>query len=124
MNTRWRCALAAAVVLPAGYGLRFAPALPEWVRDGSGGLAYVVLLAMLAGVAWPQVSAARLALGALATTCVVEVSQLWHPAWLDGIRRTLPGRLVLGSTFGWSDFPPYVAGAIAGWALLRWLQRR
>lgn len=116
---RRRCLFAAALVLPLGYWLRFTPYLPEWLRDASGGAAYVMLCAFCAGAGWPAAAAWRLAGGALAFTCLVEVSQLWHADWLDAVRRTLPGRLVLGSTFAWGDFPPYVAGALVAWALLR-----
>jgi hypothetical protein len=48
----------------------------------------------------------------------LEFAQLWHPAWLEAIRRTFIGRCVLGTTFGWDDFPAYVVGAVLGWMLL------
>jgi hypothetical protein len=48
--------------------------------------------------------------------------QLWQPAWLQAMRATLPGRLVLGNTFVWSDFLYYVLGCVIGWLWLRWLQ--
>jgi len=119
VNTRWKHAAAALLVLPLGYALRFTPALPEWLRDASGGAAYVLFCAFAAATLWPRRSAARLALGALAFTCLVELAQLWHPAWLDALRRTLPGRLALGTTFAWSDFPPYATGAAIAYAVLR-----
>ena len=71
----------------------------------------------------PASSAARIALIVLAVTCALEFLQLWHPVWLEQIRRTLPGRALLGTTFGWTDFPPYFAGAVIGWALVRLYQR-
>lgn len=122
-STRWRSALGAALLAPLGYSLRFAPQLPEWLRDASGGTLYVAFWALAAGVVWPLASALRLAGGALVFTCMVEALQLWHPAWLDTLRRTLPGRLVLGSTFAWGDFPPYVAGALLAYGILCGIRR-
>lgn len=92
-----------------GLFMRFNPLLPEWLRDPAGGILYVCL--------WAAVL--RSAVAALAVTCAVEFAQLWHPAWLEAVRATLPGRLALGTTFAWSDFPPYLAGA----ALAAWLKR-
>jgi hypothetical protein len=38
------------------------------------------------------------------------VSQLHHAPWIDAIRNTRPGALVLGYGFLWSDLACYVAG--------------
>lgn len=119
---RIKAIAAALVVLPLGYWIRFTPFAPEWLRDTSGGAAYVILCTLLAAIIKPNLSASQLATGAFLFTCAVEGLQAWHPAWLDAIRRTLPGRLVLGTTFAWHDFPPYAAGGIIGYALLRLLK--
>jgi hypothetical protein len=110
--------LALVIVLPAGYFLRFTPGLPEWLRDASGGALYVVCLALGLGVLWPRGRPVMLAVAAFALTCGVEFAQLAHPAWLDALRATRPGRLALGTTFAWGDFPPYAAGAVLGCGLL------
>lgn len=56
---------------------------------------------------------------AFVLTCVLEFLQLWQMPWLVALRRTLPGRLVLGTHFSWFDFPPYVVGTLMAWLLLR-----
>lgn len=66
----------------------------------------------------------RAALTGFAFACGVEFLQLWHMPLLEAIRRTLPGRLLLGTTFNWGDFPPYAAGAGIAWASLRSLRGR
>jgi hypothetical protein len=58
----------------------------------------------------------------LSITCALEFAQLWHPVWLERIRRTFLGRVLLGTTFDWTDFPSYVAGALFGWIVLSLLQ--
>ncbi|MBV9306151.1 MAG: DUF2809 domain-containing protein [Acidobacteriaceae bacterium] len=100
-----------AVVTVAGYWLRFyAPIDPEW-RDYSGGAAYVILWILAYAFLKPTAPPLPVSLIVLLITCCLEFLQLWHPSWLEAIRRTLPGRLILGTTFEWSDFPPYFVGA-------------
>ena len=42
------------------------------------------------------------------------MSQLYHAPWIDAIRDTLPGALVLGYGFLWSDLACYAAGVALG----------
>ena len=40
----------------------------------------------------------------------IEIFQLYKAPWIDAIRPTLFGRLVLGSTFNWGDMISYTVG--------------
>ena len=44
----------------------------------------------------------------------IEFSQLYKAPWIDSLRHTLFGRLVLGETFLWGDLLSYTVGIIAG----------
>lgn len=110
--------MSAIVAGVIGYWLRFDAPVPDWLRDRSGGAVYVLFWALLAGAFVPRVAAWRLALAVFLATCGLEFAQRWHPAWLERIRATLPGRLVLGTTFDWSDFPPYAVGSVLAWAAI------
>jgi hypothetical protein len=44
----------------------------------------------------------------------IEFSQLYKAPWIDSLRLTLFGRLVLGSVFNWGDLLSYTAGIILG----------
>jgi hypothetical protein len=57
-------------------------------------------------------------LAALLAVIAAGLSTRIHP-WLDAIRATLPGRLLLGRGFIWLDLPCYAVGALAGWAVER-----
>ena len=46
-----------------------------------------------------------------------EVSQLWHTPWLDAIRKTTLGKLMLGLGFLWSDIICYAVGTVIAIAL-------
>jgi hypothetical protein len=111
--------LVIVALMVTGYWLRFyAPIDPEW-RDRSGGAAYVIFWILAYAFIRPTASALPVALTVFLITCCLEFLQLWHPTWLEAIRRTWPGRLVLGTTFEWSDFSPYVVGALIGFAAMR-----
>ena len=66
------------------------------------------------GFVFNRASTQRLAFGALVFSWAVEFSQLYHAPWIDMIRSTLPGRLILGSTFNWPDLPAYALGIAMG----------
>jgi hypothetical protein len=72
------------------------------------------------GFLLPRASTRTLALLALCFAWSVEFSQLYRAPWLDAVRATLPGRLVLGNTFNWPDLPAYALGVGLG----AWLERR
>jgi hypothetical protein len=47
---------------------------------------------------------------AIVSSLAVEVSQLYHSPWIDAIRRTAVGGLLLGFGFVWSDLVCYAVG--------------
>jgi Protein of unknown function (DUF2809) len=44
----------------------------------------------------------------------IEFSQLYKAPWIDSLRHTLFGRLVLGDTFLWGDLLSYTGGIAIG----------
>ncbi len=57
---------------------------------------------------WPPL---RLGFAALTTSFAVEFSQLLDLGFLNGIRSTTPGKLVLGEGFVQADLARYLVGA-------------
>jgi hypothetical protein len=55
----------------------------------------------------------------LALAFLVEISQLYHAPWIDSIRQTTLGGLVLGFGFLWTDLVCYAVG-IATASLTEW----
>lgn len=47
----------------------------------------------------------------------IEFSQLYQADWINGIRATLPGGLILGKGFLWIDLILYIAGILLSFAL-------
>jgi len=62
------------------------------------------------GVLWPAMSPYRRGGLALGICAVGEFSQRYHAPWLDALRATTAGRLVLGSGFDARDLAAYAAG--------------
>jgi hypothetical protein len=110
------------VILPVGYGVRFAA--NTWANDFLGSVAYEMLLMVLGAFCFAAVRPIWIALWVCLATCVIEVLQLWQNPGYVAIRATFLGRLILGNRFTWSDFFAYFVGCLAGWAWLQWLYRR
>ncbi|HEY9609181.1 DUF2809 domain-containing protein [Allocoleopsis sp.] len=107
------------IILPLGYVVRFYGTAPEWFNDLFGSIAYEIFWILLVALIFPNASPLWTAVGVCLATCVLEFLQLWHPPFLEAMRRTLPGRLVLGNAFTWSDFPAYFFGSLLGWVWMR-----
>lgn len=76
------------------------------------------LWALMVFLGWsfckPKESTRNIAAIALATSCFVEFSQLYQATWINSIRSTTLGHLILGSTFSWLDIAAYAIGILVG----------
>ena len=89
---------------------------PE-MAENLGDVLWAVLVYLLIALVWRRLPSGRIALAALMISVVVECSQLCHAPWLDAIRQTTLGGLVIGWGFAWGDLVAYACG-IAGCVLL------
>jgi hypothetical protein len=48
---------------------------------------------------------------------LIEVSELYHAPWIDAIRATTIGGLILGYDFYWPDLVCYSVGIFLGWSI-------
>jgi glycopeptide antibiotics resistance protein len=126
-HKNYRLALLVCIVLivPFGYNIRFATGLGSpLLQDIIGSLAYQILLMLVVTFFYPRLSLVKTAVGVFLVSSVLEVLQLWQPPLLQAIRATWAGRVFLGNTFTWADFPPYALGSLLGWVGLRSLRQR
>jgi hypothetical protein len=108
-------AIVLLLVIAAGLGSRlFGRHLPAFVATYAGDTLYATMVFVGLGLLVPRWSTARLAATALGLCVAIEISQLHHATWIDAIRRTTPGALVLGQGFLWSDLACYAAGVTLG----------
>lgn len=91
--------------------------IPPAVSKYGGDALWALMVFVGFGFLIPRAPTTVLSLLALSFSWGVEFSQLYHAPWIDAVRITLPGRLVLGSTFNWPDLPAYALGiALGAWA--------
>jgi hypothetical protein len=112
------------IIAPLGYVVRFYGSALEWLNDLLGSIAYEIFWILLIALFFRQASPVRTAVGVCLATCVLEFLQLWHPPFLEVMRATFLGRLILGNTFNWSDFLSYFIGSFLGWVWMRSLYQR
>ncbi len=113
--------ISASALIPIGYWVRFHGFGPNEIKDALGSIAYEMFWIALGLACWPKVSPLKMSNGVFLLTCGLEFLQLWQPPLLQALRATLPGRLILGSTFSWSDFPAYGIGSLLGYLWVRFL---
>ncbi|GAB3892356.1 ribosomal maturation YjgA family protein [Spirosoma agri] len=86
------------------------PFVKNYVGDGLWALMVFFGFALLIA-RWPI---RVVALAALLFSFSIEVSQLYHAPWIDSVRATRLGGLVLGFRFVWSDLLCYSLGVAVG----------
>lgn len=115
---RGRCLYALAGLLVVGLGLFLRSGLlmplPGGVIKYGGDALWALVVFLGLGLVRPRDSTLRLGLLALGCAWAVEFSQLYHAPWIDAVRATRLGRLVLGSTFNAPDLPAYALGIALG----------
>jgi hypothetical protein len=105
------------LVIVAGLGVgsrRYAGHLPGILAIYAGDTLWALALFLLLGLLLPRVGTACVATAAFVLSTLVEVSQLYHALWIDAIRQTTLGGLILGFGFLWSDLVCYGAGIALG----------
>src|SRR5271165_5485284 len=93
---------------------RYAHALPGFIAAYAGDTLWALAAFLGFGVLLPRASTRTIAVLALAFSVAVELSQLYHAPWIDSIRQTTLGGLILGFDFVWSDLVCYAAGVGSG----------
>jgi len=88
--------------------------LPPFAFKYGGDALWALVVFLGCGFLLRRTSTLRIALIALAVSWSVEVFQLYQAPWIEAVRATVFGRLVLGSTFNWPDLLAYAFGILAG----------
>jgi hypothetical protein len=121
-HPRSRAAQAVLVIVTIALGLasrRYAAFLPSWLAKNAGDALYATMMFWATGFLLPRASIARVAALATLVCFTIEATQLYHAPWIDAIRATRPGALVLGSGFHALDLLCYVVGVALAAAIER-----
>jgi hypothetical protein len=89
------------------------------VNDYLGDALWAAMVFYMAAFIFNKKSTVKVAVIALLFSYCIEISQLYHAPWIDNIRATTLGGLVLGFGFLWSDILAYTIG-VSSAALLEY----
>ncbi|RAP76164.1 DUF2809 domain-containing protein [Paenibacillus montanisoli] len=110
-------ACAAALFIMLGLASRRGDEFPGWMADHAGDALWAGMIYWGCRLCWPR-SKPRLAAAGSSILCVaVECSQLYQAEWINAIRATVLGALVLGHGFLGIDLIRYGAGIAAAWGM-------
>lgn len=126
MKRAWSIYLVALVVIIA-LGLasrRYVEMEPSFLSKYAGDTLWALMVYVGIGLFRPRWPIGRVALAALLFSYGIEISQLYHAPWIDRLRHTLLGGLVLGYGFLWSDLLCYATGIAIGMGLEHGTMRR
>lgn len=102
--------LAAATIVVGLMSRRFRGDLPAFVGTYAGDVLWAAMVYLLIAAAWNRAPVRHVAAAAGTVSLAIELGQLYHAPWIDAIRGTRMGGLVLGFGFLWSDLACYAAG--------------
>ena len=105
---------AVAVVFVGLASRRYQAALPKFVGEYAGDTLWALMLSLLVSTLVANRTVISRATMSLVLAFLVEISQLYHAPWIDSIRNTTLGGLVLGFGFLWTDLVCYTVGIIIG----------
>jgi Protein of unknown function (DUF2809) len=109
-NPRAQIILIALVCLLGIGSRRYAHVLPGFIAAYAGDTLWALAAFLGIGLFLRQARARTIAFLAMTLSAAVEISQLYHAPWIDSIRQTTLGGLVLGFGFLWSDLACYAVG--------------
>jgi hypothetical protein len=114
LKLRLLFALLIAITAIAGLAVRSMKHRYPWLADEGGDALWATMTFFIISFLWPTATLAWRIAAALGFSFAIEFSQLYHRPWIDRIRATTIGGMILGSSFDWQDLIAYVAGVGAG----------
>lgn len=107
--------LLTGVVIGTGLASRkFSGVLHDSINLYLGDTLWALMIYLMIAFLLPRQSIVKVAVLSLAFCFIIEISQLYHAPWIDAIRSTRLGGLVLGFGFLWSDLLAYSMGVALG----------
>lgn len=106
------------IVIFAGLSTRrYDGFLPTIIANYGGDVLWALMVFLMFGFLFIKVRTRYIALISITFSYLIELTQLYHAPWIDDIRATTLGGLVLGFGFLWSDIVCYTVGVVIGVAI-------
>jgi Protein of unknown function (DUF2809) len=104
-----------ALVCLLGIGSRrYTHVVPGFISVYAGDTLWALAAFLGLGLLLPRAPTRTMAMLAMSFSVAIELSQLYHAPWIDSIRQTTLGGLILGFGFLWSDLACYALGVGLG----------
>ncbi len=110
MKQRIKYAVIIIIIIIAGLLSRRIHGMPLWIGD----TLYATMMYFMLRFVLLRKTVLFIAVLSLLICFVIEFSQLWLTPWLNQLRSTLPGKLILGQGFLWEDLLAYTLGTALG----------
>ncbi|MBK4202503.1 DUF2809 domain-containing protein [Bacillus subtilis] len=110
-RNRWKYAAVTILIMVLGLGSRaFSNVLPNTINTYLGDSLWAATIFTGCGFLFQKMKTMLTGIISLSFCFIIEISQLYHAEWIDRIRDTSLGGLVLGYGFLWSDIEAYTIG--------------
>ncbi len=106
MRKRINLSIILVLIIISGLFVRKISFIPLFVGD----MLWAMMVFVLLRLVFIHKKPLSIAILTLTFSFLIEISQLYHAEWIDQIRATTFGALVLGHGFLWSDIIAYTAG--------------
>ncbi|MCT4509778.1 MAG: DUF2809 domain-containing protein [Tepidibacter sp.] len=119
MNKRNRCVYFIFIIIVIIMGLlsRKLDNMQEFIKNYLPDTLWGLMVFFMMGFIFNKSSSLKIVIYSLMFSYCIEISQLYHGEFIDSIRRTTMGGLVLGFGFLWSDLVCYSVGILIGYLL-------
>jgi len=95
--------------------------IPDFLNTYLGDALWALMIFFIFGFIFRDSETKEIALIGILFCYLIELSQLYHANWIDNIRKTTLGGLILGYGFLWSDLLAYAIGIGIGVAIENFL---
>lgn len=102
------------VIVLGLFSRKMAYAIPDFLNTYLGDALWALMIYILFGFIFRDMKIKTVALIGVSFCYFIELTQLYHANWIDIIRKTTLGGLVLGYGFLWSDLLAYSIGIGVG----------
>lgn len=91
---------------------RYGAYLSSFIADYAGDTLWAMMVYFGFRILFPYTQIFRIIIIALVFSYAIEISQLYQAEWINTVRNTLLGALILGHGFLWSDIVCYTVGVL------------
>lgn len=114
-RNRWVYIVLIVITMTLGISSRkFGQYLPGFVRNYAGDTLWALMVFWGIGFLFVKLSTGKAMIAAFIVSYLIEFSQLYHADWINALRHTALGGLILGFGFLWSDLACYTVGILFG----------